>query len=424
MFVRSIIKVVCVFTLIAVMVNPAGAQGIADKIFTFLQETHTLNDKKLRDFLIDELDQYLMMYPESRHAADASFMLADTYEERGMKHEALAMYCKTVFLYPDSALQRKCGEPARQIISRESEYRDKQEKLNAVFTAESAAGEADDRYYSYLNFLAGLDASRLHEWRLSEIRRFISCYPTDVRMDRLIQWMAESYMKMDKPLEASMQFSKLASVCPASSIVPYALYCRGRLLYEDLNKADDAAGELLLVVSAYPESEYAGESLFLLGEIKEKKLRDYEGAIAEYRKLVDTYPDFSKNVSALLAMSEIYLNRLKNYQAAIDANMEIIEKYRTSPQGVEALEKVADIYENKLKDYQKSAEYYARIAELYPASEKAPDMLLKAGSICDTRLNDYKRAIEYYQRIVDQYPSHKKANDAKSRISKARDKLE
>ena len=424
MFRRFIIKSICIFILIAVMVNPAGAQGVDDKLFTFLQETHTLNDKKLRDFLIDELDQYLMIYPESRHAADASFLLAKTYEERGKKHEALAMYCKTAFLYPDSALQRKCGEAAREIISRESEYRDKQEKLNAVFTAESVADEADDRYYSYLDFLAGLDASKLHGWTLSEIRRFISCYPTDVRMDRLIHWMGESYMKMNKPLEASMQFSKLAVISPESPLVSYALYCRGRLLYEKLNKADDAAGELTLVVTTYPESEYAGESLFLLGEIKEKKLRDYEGAIAEYRKLVDTYPDFAKNVSALLAMSEIYLNRLKNYQAAIQANMEIIEKYRTSPQGVEALEKVADIYENKLKDYKKSAEYYAKVAEFYPASEKAPDMLLKAGSICESRLNDYKRAIEYYQRIIDQYPNHKKANDAKSRMSKAKDKLE
>lgn len=417
------LKLILIVTFLFTATIPSNAQFNTDKLFAFLQETYNQHDKKLHEFLVIELNQFVKSFPDSANVADACFVLAKVYQEKGKKHEALATYYKTMFLYPNFSKHKECADIVREIIAKERAYRDKKEKLAAILDGEFTGETTADKYYFYLNFLMELDESKLFDWTLAETRQFFYQFPNYVHIDTVVKWIADLYAKKGDGREAAVSYLKLGYTHPDSPLLPYSLYSRSMLLYQKLGKYEAAMNVFEQIISVYPESEYASASFFMLGEIKEKKMKDYEGAITDYRKLVDTNPQYKKSVYALLAIADIYSKKKNDYPAAIAAYNEIIEKYQTHSLGVSALEKIGDIYKDKLKDYKKSAEYYAKIAELYPAYEKAPDMLLKAGTVCEDKLNDYKKAIEYYQLVVDKYSEHKKASTAQKRLSKAKYKM-
>ena len=402
---------------------PANAQYTADRLFNYLQETYNRHDSKLFDFMVAELNQFVQTFPDSARAADASYLLARLYDEKGKEREALVTAYKTFYLYPNSSLREESAALVQGIFTKEKVYQDKQERLLAILNVAPAGGTAADRYESYLTFLKELDDSNLYDWTLKEARYFATKFPSDSSLYNVLQWIADLYAKGDKPREAVVSYLKLESLYPDNPLLPYARYSRAKLLYEKLDDYQTAIDVCNQVVSAYPSSEYASASLFMLGEMKEKKIKDYEGAIAAYRKLVDTYPQYVKSINALLAIGELNAKKLKNYPVAIMAYSEFIEKYKSSPRAVEALEAIGNIYYDNLKDYIKAAEYYAKISDLYPTYEKAPDMLMKAGSICEDKLADYQKAIEYYQLVVDKYSDSKKAGDAAKKIAKAKEKI-
>ncbi|MDZ7333152.1 MAG: tetratricopeptide repeat protein [candidate division KSB1 bacterium] len=416
------LKLILVGVIVVTFFVPAKAQYSANKLFAFLNETYNRHDSKLSDFLIVELTQLVQTFVDSVPAADASYLLAKVWDEKGKRHEALATAYKTRYLFPDTSVHRKCADLIQGIIAKEKAYRDKQEKLVTILKGTFTDVALVDRYYAYLTFLMELDEANLYDWTLNEAKYFVSRFSTDSRLYTVLQWIADLYAKTDRAREAVVSYLKLSYLYPNNPMLPYAHYHRARLLYTEIGDNQGAIEVCNQIVSAYPASEYASASLFMLGEIKEKKMKDYEGAIAAYRQLVDTYPQYVKSINALLSIGEINSKKLKNYSAAIIAYNEFVDKYRSSPRGVEALEAIGDIYNDNLKDYSKAAEYYAKIAELYPTYDKAADMLLKAGALCEEKMNDYSRAIEYYQVVVDKYPESKKAGDAAKKIAKVKEK--
>ncbi len=418
-----ILKLILIVVVLFTISFPADAQYSAGRLFTFIQDIYNRHDNKLNDFLIVELNQFLQTFPDSGKASDASFLLARVYDEKGKEHEALAATFKTFFVFPDANRQIEYTSTVQEIIKNENAYREKKEKLLAVLNSPSTVAKPADRYFAYLSFLMELDEAKLCEWTLNEARYFSSRFPNDEHLYKVMQWIADLYVKMDKPREAVASYARLDLVDPTNPELPYAWYHRARLLHEEIGDFQTAMDIANQIVMMYPSSEYAAASLFLLGEIKEKKIKDYDGALVAYRKLVDTYPQNTKSVNAMLAIGEINTKKLKNYTAAIATYTEFIDKFKSSPRGVEAVEAIGDIYQDNLKDYQKAAEYYAKVAELYPTYEKAPDMLLRAGSICEDKLSDPNKAIEYYQQIIDKYPDSKKAGDAAKKITKAREKI-
>ena len=401
------------------------AQYDTNELFTYLEEIYNQNNKKLYDFLIVELNQFMESFPDSEKIADVCFLLAKVYQDKGEEHEAVAAYYKTMFLYPNYSQHKKCADIIREIIAKKKRaFKNKKEKLlnilNGQFTGETIA----DRYYDYLKFLFQLDEAKLYDWTLANARIFLRQFPNDSHIDTVTQWIADLYARKGEALQATVSYMKLSYTNPNSPLLPYSLYSRGKLLCQKLGKYEDGISVFNRIISDYPKSQYASASLFMLGEIKEKKMKDYDGAIADYTKLVNTDPQYKKSVVALLHVCDIYAKKKKDYPAAIAAYNEVIEKFKSHTSAANALEKIGDIYKSKLKDYKKSAETYAKIVELYPAYEKAPDMLLEAGSVCEVKLKDYDKAIEYYQLVINNYSENKKASVAKKRISKVKNKLD
>lgn len=417
---NHLLKNMMIAAVMLTLATKTAAQYDAGKVYSYIQDVYNRQDKRLNDFLIAELQGFLEVFPDDKNASEAGYLLGTIYEAKGDKHMALASYFKTMCLYPTGIRKAACGDAARRIINTEKSYASKKEKLLAIIDGQIAGTGAAHGYFTYLAFLKYLDQSNLYQWTLDENRRFISRFPGDERIDRILQWNADVRDKMGDHREAEASYLKLDYTAPASPLLPESRYRRGTLLYKELGETEKAVEVFSQLVAAFPDSAaYAGSALFMLGEIKGKKLKDYPGALADFRKLVESYPGNDMAVDAFFAMAELQEDKLQTPTEAIKIYDEFVQKYPGDERGIKALEKAADLYKGtKMQDYAKAAEYYAKIAELFPTYEKSPDMLLRAGDLCDGKLKDAPKATAYYQLIVDKFPEHRLAAEAKRRISK------
>ncbi len=417
---KIIFKALVISFVVLCFVKQAPAQYDAAKIYNFIEDVYNRHDKNLNDYLIAELQEFVNVFPEDGNSAEAGYLLASIYEAKGNKHEALVSYFKVLYLYLAATKRAASTDAARKIINTEKSYTSKKEKLLAILDGQFSGDNAAERYFTYLAFLKYLDQSNLYKWTLNENQQFISRFPDDAHIDKVLQWNADVQEKMGEHREAEASYLKLDYASPGSPLIPESRYRRGVILYKELGENEKAIDVFSQIVAAFPDSDaYAGSALFMLGEIKQKKLKNYNGAIADFRKLVDTYPKNDLAVDAFFAMAELQEDKLATPTDAIKIYDEFVQKYPGDERGIKALEKAADIYKStKMQDYAKAAEYYAKIAELFPTYEKAPDMLLRAGDLCEGKLKDPQKATEYYQLVVDKFPENRLAAEAKRRIGK------
>lgn len=413
---------VCVVAACSLIAAAAYAQEDPSKLFTYLQDLYNRHDKNLSEFLVGELNQYVMRFPEGEKAPDAQYLLAKVYQEKGDKHKALAAFLKVMSLYPNAASKQEAANEARLIITADNAYKEKRAALLATLETPPVGESPADLYFHYLNRVMALENKDIANLILDDAWKFLVLFPDDARQDSVLLAVAEVYARKGDERETEASYLRLEYCFPESPLLPFVRYSRGVVLSKELGDHKQAIEALVTVVAEHPQSEYAATAQLKIAEIKREKLKDYAGAIADYRKFIESNADSAKAVEALWAIGEIDLNNLKDYNGAILAFNEIVEKYQADKRAASAMEKAGDIYKDKLADYGKAAELYAQIAEVFPEYEKAPELLLKAGSLCEDKLKDDRRAAEYYRIIFEKYPQHKTANEAKKRIDKARKK--
>lgn len=411
-------RVAILFAVLLLFQVRAFAQYDAAKHLTFIRDAYNRHDKNLSEYLLGELEQFLDMNPEAAQAAEAQFLIAKVYEEKGEKHAALAAFLKTAFLYQQSNWAQESDNAARKILTEEDPYKKQPEKWNAQLAKAATPDSATQGFYNYLDALVSLESNKLQLEIAQEAAAFHTNFPNDARSDAVARWRAEAFAKAEKYREAALSYLRFEYLYPESALLPYVRYSRGVLLSKELGEHKAALDVLAQVVTAHAQSEYAPSAQFMLGEIKREKTKDHRAALVEYRKLVDIYPASENVVPALFAMAAINANELKDYAAALAAYDEIVAKPQADKRGSEALEKAAELLKDKVADFNKAAEYYAKIAEVYPLYERAPDMLLKAAALAEEKLKDTKRAADYYNLVISKFPEHKKAEEARKKLAK------
>jgi len=420
--IKSLLGRLLLFFIALPLTGTVRAREDPEKLFSYLQEVYNRHDKNLHDYLLAELNQYAAQFPDGEKTAEAQYLIASVYQEKGDKQKAAAAFLKTIYLYPGTNWQQEAAKAGRQMISAEGAFKDKRAKLLALLDGTPKGLTPADRYYEYLN--VALEHSEAYSLLAEETRKFLALFPEDARQDSTVRMMAEVYAKKGDKHEAEASYLRLEYCCAESPLLPAARYSRGVLLSKELGDHKRAIQALDEVVAKNPQSEYAAPAIFKMGEIKKVKTKDYAGAIADYRKFVQTSPDSAKAVEALWAIAEINTDHTRDYGGAIAAYHEIVEKHKSDKRAVAAFEKIGDVFKDKLADYNKAAEQYAKIVEVFPDYEKAPELILKAGSLCEDKLRDYKRATDYYHLVLDKFPQHKSANEARKKIEKAKAKAE
>jgi len=421
--IQALPKLLLCFSLIFIT-GTGSARENPEKFFSYLQEVYNRHDKNLHDYLLAELNQYVVQFSDSGKTAEAQYLIARVYQEKGDKQKAAAAFLKTIYLYPGTNWQQEAAKEARKMIAEEGSFKEKRAKLLALIDGTPKGQVPADRYYEYLYAAPMLDNSEVYSLLAEESRKFLILFPEDARQDTTIRMMAEFYAKKGDKHEAEVSYLRLEYCCAESPLLPAARYSRGVLLSKELGEHKTAIQVLSELATKNPQSEYATLAIFKLGEIKKEKTKDYGGAIADYRKFVETGSDSAKAVDALWAIAEINTDNTRDYGGAIAAYNEIVEKHKSDKRAVTAFEKIGDVYKDKLADYNKAAEQYVKITEVFPYYEKAPELILKAGSLCEEKLKDYKRAKDYYSIILDKFPKHKSADEARKKIEKVRVKAD
>lgn len=393
-----------------------------DKQFSFLQDAYNRHDKNLSEFLLGELSQFTLLFPEHDRTAEVQHLIGKVYQEKGDKTAAFVAFLKTVYLYPGTPWKDESAKEARKIATDEGAFKEIRASLLAALDNPVTGETPADRFYEYLKLAATIGRAELCPELIADTHQFVTRFPEEARLDEVWRWQADFYALKGDHREATMSYLRLDYCCPESPLLPVARYSRGLILSKNLGEHKQAIEALALVVADPAQSEYAADAMYSMAKIKQEKTKDYAGALADYRKFVDTYQDSVKTVEALMAIAQINANNLKDYTAAIAAYNEIVERHTTDERGIQALEKTGDLYKDKLNEPAKAAESYAAIAERFPYFDKASDMLLKAGSLMEDKAKDYKKAIEYYDIVVKKFPDHKNANEARKRIEKAQSK--
>lgn len=393
-----------------------------DALFGFLKDSYNKHDKKLRNFLILELDGYIRQFPESGHLAEATYYLAKVHVERGKEIQGFAMLLKMLNLYPNSPMHSKVVEEAHVLVADEKKLRKRQDWLAPIINGIFLEDERANRHYRYLEFLYELNQSSLYDYMLAEYYDFLANYKDDDRTERINRWIAEIYGFKKKYKAAEAGYAKYERLFPASPQLPDVQTKRADLLYRKLKEYDRALMILSEIIDNNVKTDYAAAALFLRAEIKSDKKKDYNGAVSDYRQLITDQPNYIKAVDALFEMADLQSGKLKASLTAIEVYNEIVDSYPDSKRGVEALKLSAKIY-LKVKDASSAAEQYSKVAEKYSNHKEAPEMLLKAAGLCEGKLKNYERAIGYYQDIVDNYPEAKQAVKARKKILKLEEKL-
>lgn len=394
-----------------------------EKLFSYLQDVFNRHNKSLHNFLLAELNQYIVDFPASAKAPEAQYLIAKVYQEKGDKPQAVAAFLKTIYLYPGTNWQQEAAAAARKIIAEEGAFKEKRARLLALIEAAPKGETPADRYFEYLSAATTFEHAGVFMVLADDARKFLILFPEDARQDTTMLLLADVYAKSGEKHSAEVTYLRLEYCCGESPLLPAARYNRGVLLSKELGEHKMAIDALNQVATQKAQSEYAALAIFKMGEIKKEKLKDYGGAIADYRRFVETSTDSAQAVDALWAIAEINTNDTKDYGAAIAAYTEIAEKHKADKRAAAAFEKVGDVFKDKLADYNKAAEQYAKMAEAFPYYEKTPELLLKAGDLCEDKLKDYQRAIDYYYMVLNRFPQHKSADEARKKIDKTRAKM-
>lgn len=405
------------------LVSPAAAQYNPEHLYQHLQSVYERNDGDISGYLIDELTQFGLIFPDDARAADASWLLAKLYLDKNKRHEALATAFKTLYLYPRSLHESECRDIIQTVLAKEVVYAPKKGLLESAVYGTAIDAVTLERWHAYLTMLKELDQPKLYDWSLAEARTFVTRFPTDSLIYPVLEWSGDLYSRLGKIWEAIYSYRKLEEIFPDHPQLPYALYQQSLLLTERVAKHEDAVSRCTRILAHYPESDLAPTAAYTIGRIKERELKDYNGAIEAYRKLVAGWPKDERAVEVLLYIADIQDRRLKEYDLALATYDEIIKDYVSDPRGARALELTGDLYAENLKDYLSAANSYARVSKLYTADEKAPELLIKAGNVCSDKLKDYRKAIEYYQMVPNLYPASKKVKEANKLTDKASKKL-
>ncbi len=412
-----------IFIFCVALMNPVMAQYSQSKVFQFLKSTYEQQDPELHDFLINELNNYIETYRYADNIAEAYFLLGKIYEAEGKFREALVLYLKILYLFPQSNHHSEWAMIVKKIVNFEQFVDEKQHEIISVSSEKESYGREQDQYYEYLKTLARLNFNEINQWFLASCQEFTRLYPADDRNDQVTLWIGDIFAAQGDYVQADMTYMKFGFMFPHSTLRPKAIYHRAMLLNRLPDKKEQAIAVFEEIVKNFPDSPYAADALFQIAHYKETVLEIYRESLHDYQKVVNHYPDHDKWIEVQFRIGEINKKELENYWAAIQAYEQVVEKDTLSQFGKKALEEIASIYKKKLKNYKKVVDTYCQLADLFPNSKEAPKRLFDAGKICENKLNDYPKAIIIFQQVLDNYPKHGEAINARRKISELKDKV-
>ncbi|TDE17752.1 tetratricopeptide repeat protein [Dyadobacter psychrotolerans] len=151
--------------------------------------------------------------------------------------------------------------------------------------------------------------------------------------------LADCYLAAKNYDEAIRTYEKVAANGKADK--DYALYQKARA-YVYMSREQEAKRQFELLISSFPSSRYLDDAYFQLADI-EFQNQSYSAAVKGFTRMINEKPKSTLIPAALLRRAQSYYN-LQVYEQAIVDFRKILTEYSESPSASSALEGIQESY--------------------------------------------------------------------------------
>lgn len=411
--------------------------------------------------VVQAWENYVSQFPDSQRAADAEFMIGETYMQ-----QALGIMKAEVTNKRSSSDRLLAGKNPAAVKALEDARR----------AFEQVAGDKKSGMGASAQYRLGEVAYNEKDWNkaIQEWQDVDKKYPKSYIVGEALLGVVYADLALEQFSQAEANLFLLGETFPTYLKEPQVLYAQGIVA---LHKGDYSTAEKSLKIVKTDEAQYYLGKTYLLSkraylaaaafenllrdypnsDLKEEAqffigdsfflAEDYDGAIAKYQRFISLYPESPLRVSAMFRIGSSYFQKKDyvearaNFQAVLDrypkdffaplAQYCIAESHLVSGQMREALfayTKVITQYPDTLKvsplahfklawseyqvgDYTQAVQTAQNFISLYPTNAIAKDVYLIEGNAL-VKLNRHQEAVAAFQRIIDLAPSSDIAEQA------------
>jgi len=391
------------------------AQNSADQHYNLLDEAYKkLTPVSKIDYLITELENFVLIYPNSAQQDEILFRLSNLYQIKKDNTRHLKTLIKLNILHGNSPLVKRSGEIIDSLVTFIPELNLTDYNDEAIRQISNLPFQKDYRlaYLEYLSFLYSAEIKKLDPLLLLEIDQYKKLFARENKdMDAVIFWQANIHKREKNYPAAIFNFNKLYSLYKQSQFVPRSLFELARLNRDYLKNINQARDYLIELINQYPENKVTGDAQFELAQLYEIHYKDHEEALTNYKLQVSAFPK-NRNHSLALLRIAYFSEQKEDYEEAVNAFKQIVEDNGDENSISTAFNNLIRIQLELLKDYNLAANTMVLFAQTFPKSEDAPAKLLSAGKLYREKLEDEAKAKEIFGLIIAQYPQSKSATKA------------
>lgn len=319
---------------------------------------------------VDAFNRLLGQFPESESAANAYFLLGESYFDLGEFAQAASAYARYVELNPGEIEDIARYYQGNAALSA-GDYN------QAIFAYQAALNSASPTLTNTLNLQIGKSYAAMGD-PTTAVQYYLTVYET-----------------------AGDDFTKATANLLAGQA------------YLELNMTEQANARLLDSVYQFPRSFDSYTALSILDRNKVSINPFYRGlveyyagayaqAIRSFQLYLESNPeDNDGSVYYFKGLSHYFANQPVNAIAEYD---QLINNYPGNPYWPRAWDEKAYVQWAVLGQYNNAAEIYKAFVSTAPNSPDAPNFLFEAGRTYE-RNNDLESAAITWQRLMDEYPS-------------------
>ena len=381
-----------------------------------------LGEKKLMDFIIDEMQNFLSLFPEGHFAEDVQFKMGVLYEKLDKPLEACCAYLKALHLYPGSPRKTEIIEDLGRLCEKRGPQRNFKDILPELVRFPENEQTPEKRFEYYLLLLGRLNGmienDSLVLWHIRECREFLRKYPESRACPGILMRLSSLYERQKMYQEAFFSLMRIRYLYPDAPVLPEALLKMGKVSLEYFDRPNRAIDFFTRVTVNYPKSTAAAEAMLLLARVYAEEKKAFDKAIASYDNLVADFPDSPLAVESLYEKALLLMEKVKNYPEALNVYLQLQSSYPEHPKAKVSLVNGAELAEEKMGDMKTAVRLYRMLASKYAEDPSASDWLCHAAILAEEQLVDVSLATALYGEVLDKYPDSRAASKAKKRLEK------
>ena len=383
------------------------------------------SNPEIEAFRVNELQEYLTLFPPSARHDQVLVMLGDVYKQQRLPVMALAAYLKQVMVFPQSNNFSETQSKIIKMMSEEVGLRSNKARVISYLNTGIIDEGYQANFYRYLQFLHELQLTEMSEWYFDQMQQYLAEFPRDAGNANIHLWTAEMYEWLGFFQKAAYTYQKLEILHPENPMIP-AVYHQLAVIYRDqLREYRKAANTFASLTREFPSDSLAIPAQVAAAKIYAENMGQFQDAVDAYQTLIDNYPESPRALDAIFAQAKIYNEQMDKPAKAIERYIALTDTYPDfQEQSGTAFRNAADIYADVIKDYASAVDMYMKFAQRYPDHKSVPDRLAKAADIAEDELGDYLTAIDMLELVQKKYPDSDAAKTAQRRLPKLREKAQ